>query len=105
MKSIQLAALPLLAMMSYSLVAQTRPITSSSNKDIGRYRLVPADVPDEKTVFLLDTVTGRVWKYQPSYKGADAQGKPVSFPPDFFPVENNDKILPARAPIADPPKD
>jgi hypothetical protein len=42
----------------------------------------------EKTVFLLDTETGKIWKFQPSYIIVGAGG--TAIPEMFVPIPFND---------------
>jgi hypothetical protein len=44
-----------------------------------------AEVVSQHSVFLLDTETGKVWRYQ-SPLTMQIQGKPVAVPATFFPV-------------------
>jgi len=69
----------------------------------GRYQLFsavcdPLTSSDqrEQCVFLLDTQTGKVWKYQGAANIKDANGKPQYLNPTFIPVGIG---LPTTSPI------
>ena len=57
----------------------------------GRYQLVSLELNDHlektKSVFLLDSQTGRVWRYQPFSAGTTNDNKPINFPEVFLPIE------------------
>jgi|ERR1700723_1425665 hypothetical protein len=57
----------------------------------GRYQMISAQVENgnstEPTVFLLDTATGKVWKYQGPFQYKTSEGKDTAEPGAFIPVE------------------
>jgi hypothetical protein len=87
--------IPLLAMTvvavgllsAYSQQAIPKPSSTSSPN--GRYQLISAPVGEatgDSTVFLLDTATGNVWRYQPAYSAKGTDGKETIVPAMFFPI-------------------
>jgi hypothetical protein len=56
-----------------------------------RYQLVSLEVDDQGSkshnIFLLDSKTGRVWRYQPLSMGTTKDDKPIKFPEVFLPIE------------------
>lgn len=79
------------------LPAQSQQTASKSLPQPGpetveRFRLVTTTinepgVPEEEMIFLLDTQTGKVWKYQPGLPPVKTlEGKVVSVGPSFNPV-------------------
>ncbi len=86
--TISLSAISLSAAQSQ----QTKQVTPSTvTPYISRYQLISAPIEDgitsEKTIFLLDTVTGKVWKFQTAFVSTDASGKKTSIPPFFIPID------------------
>jgi hypothetical protein len=78
-----------LALGPASLSQQPNQATATtSDAPIGRYQLLAAPVENgaitpQKTVFLLDTATGRVWRFRETVVGKDESGKEIAYPPLF----------------------
>jgi len=64
--------------------------TPRASTQVGRYRLVTATVENgnatEPTIFMIDTATGRVWKYQGVFEYHDKQNSGLE-PSKFIPIE------------------
>jgi hypothetical protein len=89
MKALAFALVPLLINTLLSSQAPPRPAKNpvaslASELPAGRYQMTAATLDgNERTVFLLDTTTGRVWKFQTGYESKDAEGKLIINPPRF----------------------
>jgi hypothetical protein len=71
-------------------IPQPKPVQVASANP--RYQLVTASIEDgvaanQKTVFLLDTQTGRVWKFQDTFFSTDPSGKKNAQSAVFIPVQ------------------
>jgi len=74
--------------------AQTRPPATTTNQ---RYQLISAQIDVDASdavspapqLFLLDTWTGRVWRYQPpgTIDHPDGQKEPIQIPELFIQIE------------------
>src|SRR5271170_3396551 len=89
MKRALLVLMLMVVMGSASAQTKTPVIPNSPTlAQVGRYQLLAVETDDglakEKTVFLLDTVTGTVWKYQPPFTTTDSNGKKVPQEPLFI---------------------
>jgi hypothetical protein len=74
------------------LQAQKTPISLPAQQSApGRYQLISLEVDDQGSkshnIFLLDSKTGRVWRYQPLSMGTTKDDKPIKFPEVFLPIE------------------
>jgi len=91
------ATMCILLLASATLSAQQpspkpSPTLPSSPAASGRYQLIPALLDDAastplKTVFLLDTQTGKVWKYQEAFTLHEQDGTTRIMPATFVSVD------------------
>ncbi|HXM64151.1 MAG TPA: hypothetical protein VN950_25035 [Terriglobales bacterium] len=90
------AALP---MNGQKKSATAMPSSPTQTETSGRYQLIPAQVELgmhagealSMQLFLVDTQTGRVWRYQPS--GVVGEGKGAVVTPEMFiPIEHWKKL-------------
>jgi hypothetical protein len=61
------------------------PAQHIAPEPLGRYQMTVVTLDgNEKTALLLDTATGRVWKYQGGFQSKDANGRYEFTPPRFI---------------------
>jgi hypothetical protein len=79
-----------LTVSAYGQKAQTRPATPDQHNVSARYQLVSFEFSDQgaisRNVFLLDSQTGRVWRYQ-ALGVIGNKDEPISIPELFIPVQ------------------
>ncbi len=87
-----LTILPFLAIAIFSAQSQHVPSANPIPDTIGRYQMTATTLDNgEKTVFLLDTATGKVWKYQNGFTSTETGGTtPVFNPPRFISIPVDD---------------
>ncbi len=91
-----------------------KPVPTTEPASVPRYQLVPAQVESQgdpatttvttHEVFMLDTQTGKVWRYTAQNVGK-SQGQTIIFPEAFLMVEvRQDRYGPAPELLGEPPK-
>ncbi len=76
------------------LPMQSQQSRSNEPTNQGRYQVIPAVVDagaglgggTTHELFLVDTQSGRVWRFQAEGTGKDSNGKTIEIPEGFFPV-------------------
>ena len=68
------------------------PVAPPAASPSGRYQIVAATLDDgisqkTQTVFLINTQTGNVWKYQEAFTATDTDGTKKIIPAAFVPVD------------------
>jgi hypothetical protein len=80
----------LLAVLPLQSQHPTKPPVDEPDRT-GRYQMTALTLDNgEKTALLLDTATGRVWKYQEGFESKDAEGKSTFTPPRFIVIPVDD---------------
>ncbi len=95
----------LIAVIAYAQQSQKTPTAASSGRFALIHTKVPTQVPNgrEAGVFVIDTQTGRVWKYDPTRVGRDlTNGGMIQSGEHFYLVPFSGKVFLGEGQIEHP---